>query len=146
MPTEGLLPFAPAMRRLAAPAALATLAAAVLTSLSTAAAPLPNLRSATAVRGHVVVRFTLGALAPGRLLVASRPATLNNGKLAASVLVNEPLRSVKTATGYRARTRHTLPPGRYYAQVSGVLITDCIPHKQCPVRWSNVRRVHIPSP
>jgi hypothetical protein len=135
------------MRRLAAPAALAALAAAGLTSLSTAAAPLPNLRSATAVRGHVVVRFTLGDLAPGRLLVASRPATLNNGKLAAAnVLLNEPLRSVKTATGYRARTRHTLPPGRYYTQVSAVLITDCIPHKQCPVRWSNVRRVHIPSP
>jgi hypothetical protein len=54
---------------------------------------------------------------------------------------------VKTATGYRARTRHTLPPGRYYVQVSGtVLITDCTPHKPCPIRWSNMRRVRIPSP
>lgn len=135
------------MRRRAAPAALAALAAAALTSLSTAAAPLPNLRSATAVRGHVVVRFTLGDLSPARLLVASRPTTLNNGKLAAvNVLLNEPLRSVKTATGYRARTRHTLPPGRYYVQVSAAVIIDCIPHRVCPVRWSNVRRVRIPSP
>jgi hypothetical protein len=126
---------------------VAALAAAVLTTLSTAAAPLPNLRSATAVRGHIAVRFTLGDLAPGRLLVASRAATLNNGKLdAANILLNEPLRSVKTATGYRARTRHTLPPGRYYAQVSATVITDCIPYRMCPVRWSNVRRVRIPNP
>ena len=133
------------MTRRAAPAALAALAAAVLTSLAAAAAPLPNLRSATAARGHVVVKFTLGDLAPARLLVASRPVTLNTGKLA-TANVNEPLRAVKTATGYRARTRHTLPPGRYYAQVSAVFVTDCIPHKQCPVHWSNVRRVRIPSP
>ena len=97
------------------------------------------------MRGHVVVRFALGDLAPGRLLFASRAATLNNGKLAAAK-VNEPLRAVKTATGYRARTRHTLPLGRYYVQLSAAVITDCIPHRMCPVRWSNVRRVRISSP
>jgi hypothetical protein len=134
------------MRRLLAPAAAVALAAGLVASLSTAAGPLPNLRSATVARGHVVVKFTLGDLVPGRLVVASRPATLNNGKLlTANVRLNEPLRSVKTATGYRARTRHTLPPGRYYVQVSGtVLITDCTPHKPCPIRWSNLRRVTLP--
>jgi hypothetical protein len=127
---------------------MAALAASLLTSFSTAAAPLPNLRSATAARGHVVVRFTVGELIPARIVVAVRGATTPNGRLlAANVRLNEPLRSVKTATGYRARTRHTLPPGRYYVQVSGtVLVPDCTPHKPCPVRWSNVRRVRILSP
>jgi hypothetical protein len=128
-------------------AAAAALAAALVTSLAGAATPQPNLRTATAKRGHVVVTFTLGELAPGRILVASRRATLDNGKfLTSNVLVNEPLRPVKTVTGYRARTRHTLPHGRYYLEVSGtVILPDCTPHKPCPSRWSNVRRVRIPS-
>lgn len=136
------------MRRVAAPAVIAALAAALVTSLSTAASPLPTLRTAVAARGHVVVTFTLGDLTPARIVVAVRSATSADGRLlAANTRVNEPLRPVKTATGYRARTRHPLRPGRYYVQVSGiVLVPDCTPHHPCPVRWSNVRRVRIPVP
>lgn len=126
-------------------ASTAALAAALVTSLA-GAATLPNLRSATVRRGHVVVRYTLGELAPGRVLVAKRRTTMDGGKfVTANVLVNEPLRSVKTSTGYRARTRHTLPAGRYYVEVSGtVILQDCTPRKPCPSRWSNVRRVRVP--
>lgn len=125
-------------------AAVAALAAALLTSLA-GAASRPNLGSATAKRGHVVVTFTLGELAPGRILVATRRATTDNGRfVTANVRLNEPLRSVKTSTGYRARARHTLPRGRYFVEVSGtVILQDCTPRKPCPSRWSNVRRVRI---
>src|SRR5206468_9385434 len=103
-----------------------------LTSAS-AAAPLPSLRSASAKQGHVVVTFALGELAPGRIVVAVHSQTSANGRLlTANVRLNELLRSVKTATGYRARTRHTLAPDTYYVQVSGtVLVTDCTPRKPC---------------
>jgi hypothetical protein len=123
----------------------AALAAALVTSLAGAAPTLPNLRSATARRGHVVVTFALGDLAPGRILVASRRAMMDNGRfVTANVRLNEPLRSVKTSTGYRARARHTLPRGRYYVEVSGtVILQDCTPHKPCPMRWSNVLRVRV---
>jgi hypothetical protein len=113
--------------------------------LAGGATPLPNLRSAAAKQRHVVVTFTLGELVPGRILVARRAATTESGKFVeANIRLNEPLRSVKTSTGYRARTRHALKPGRYFVQVSGtVLLTDCTRLKPCPTHWSNVRRVRI---
>jgi hypothetical protein len=127
--------------------ALAALAAALLTGIS-AASPSPYLRSATVRRSHVVVVFTLGDLAPGQIVVASKPATQPNGAFVqANVRLREQMRPVATAGGYRWRTRHTLRPGRYYVQVSGIVIgLDCTPHKPCPVGWSNVRRVRVPRP
>jgi len=135
------------VKKCAVPATTAALAAALVTSLAGAASPLPNLRSVAAKQRHVVVTFRLGELVPGRILVASRGTTTAGGKfMSANIRLNEPLRSVKTSTGYRARTRHTLPPGRYYVQVSGtVLLTDCTRLKPCPTHWSNVRRVRIPA-
>jgi hypothetical protein len=135
------------MRKCAVSATTAAFAAALVTSLAGAASPLPNLRSVAAKQRHVVVTFALGELVPGRILVASRAATTASGKfVAANIRLNEPLRSVKTSTGYRARTRHTLPRGRYYVQISGtVLLTDCTRLKPCPTHWSNVRRVRIPA-
>jgi len=133
------------MRR-SAVATTVALAAALVTSVAGAASPVPNLSSATAKRGHVVVTFTLGEFAPGRILVATRGATTASGKfVTANIRLNEPLRFVKTATGYRARTRHTLPAGRYYVEVSGLVVgLDCAPRNPCPQHWSNVRRVRIP--
>jgi hypothetical protein len=133
------------MRRHAAPALIATLAALVLT-VSSAATSLPNLRSATAKRGHVVVTFTLGELAPGRILVAVRRKTAPNGRLvAANIRLNEPLRSAMSAPVKRASTKRKLPAGVYYVQVSGVVLgLDCMPTKPCRQDWSNVRRVRIP--
>lgn len=128
------------------PAVIAALAAILVTGIS-AASPLPNLRSATVKRGHVVVTFTVGELRPGRILVAVRRKTAPSGRLVtANVRLNEPLRAVKTATGYRASTRRAPSPGVYYVQVSGVVVgLDCTPRKPCRQDWSNVRRVRIPS-
>jgi hypothetical protein len=136
------------MRRLAAPGLTAALAAALLTALPGTGATVPSLRTATANRGHVVVGFRLGDQAPGRILVATRRTTMPGGRLAnGSIRLDERLRAVKTATGYRARARHALAPGVYYVQISGiVLTTDCLPGKPCRQAWSNVLRVRVPRP
>jgi hypothetical protein len=53
-----------------------------------------------------------------------------------------------TAPGrYRARTKHTLPPGRYWVKISArALVLDCLPLKPCKFSWSNERRVVVPRP
>ena len=122
--------------------AAAALGAAFVTTVS-AASSVPNLRSAVARNRHVVVVYSLGDLMPGRILVATRAQTAPNGKLLkANVRLNEQLTGTKVANGYRIRTRHTLGTGRYYVQVSGVVVgLDCTPKKPCKTDWSNVRRV-----
>ena len=124
--------------------AAAALGAAFVTTVS-AASSVPNLRSAVARNRHVVVVYSLGDLLPGRILVATRAQTAPNGKLLrANVRLNEQLTGTKVANGYRMRTRHTLGTGRYYVQVSGVVVgLDCTPKKPCQTDWSNVRRVVI---
>jgi hypothetical protein len=119
---------------------------AVLTAGATAASPSPFLRSAFASRRHVVVVYTLSPdLAPGRVLVASRPKTTLNGEfVGTNVRLSEALGGTRTSTGYRMRTRHTLRPGLYYVEVSGTVIgLDCTPKKPCPTHWSNIRRIRI---
>jgi hypothetical protein len=134
------------MRRFAVPAVTAALAAAALVTSLAAASPAPYVRSAVGTKGHIVVTFTLGDLGPGRIVVATRPATTASGKfVAANIRLNERLRAARTVTGYRARTRHALRRGRYYVEVSGIVLgLDCTPAKPCPQDWSNVRRVRIP--
>ncbi len=124
--------------------AAAALGAAFVTTVS-AASSVPNLRSAVARNRHVVVVYSLGELLPGHILVATRAQTAPNGKLLkANVRLNEQLTGTKVANGYRMRTRHTLGTGRYYVQVSGVVVgLDCTPKKPCQTDWSNVRRVVI---
>jgi hypothetical protein len=124
--------------------AAVALAAALVTAAS-AASSLPFVRSATAAKRHVIVVYSLGELAPGRLLVATRAQTQPNGRFVQSnVRLNELLAGTKVASGLRMRARHTLRPGRYYVQVSGtVLGLDCTPLKPCPTDWSNVRRVVV---
>ena len=124
--------------------AAAALGAAFVTTVS-AASSVPNLRSAVARNRHVVVVYSLGELLPGHILVATRAQTGPNGKLLkANVRLNEQLTGTKVANGYRMRTRHTLGTGRYYVQVSGVVVgLDCTPKKPCQTDWSNVRRVVI---
>ena len=122
--------------------AAAALGAAFVTTVS-AASSVPNLRSAVARNRHVVVVYSLGELLPGHILVATRAQTAPNGKLLkANVRLNEQLTGTKVANGYRMRTRHTLGTGRYYVQVSGVVVgLDCTPKKPCKTDWSSVRRV-----
>ena len=124
--------------------AAAALSAAFVTAVS-AASRVPYLRSAVSSSRHVVVIYALGDLTPGRILVATRAQSLPNGKFVkANIRLNEPLTGKKIASGLRMRTRHALPPGRYYVQVSGVVVgLDCTPHKPCQSDWSNVRRVQV---
>ena len=136
------------MRGYVAPAMVAALAAALAVPVASAVRGLPSLRTATSQGGQVAVTFSLGELAPGRFVVAVGSATRADGRLVtANIRLDEPLRSVKTATGYRARTSHVLAPGTYFVQVSGTLIgLDCLKPKPCPQDWSNVRRVQVPRP
>jgi hypothetical protein len=124
--------------------AAAALGAAFLAGAS-ASSTAPYLRSVSVSNRHVVVVFRLGELAPGRILVAVKPQTTSSGEFVkASVRLDEGLRVTRTATGFRARTRHSLRPGRYYVEVSGLVVAvDCTPKKPCPANWSNIRRVRV---
>jgi hypothetical protein len=112
---------------------------------ASASSTAPYLRSLSVSSRHVIAVFRLGELAPGRILVAVRPQRMSSGEFVkANVRLDEVLRATKTATGFHARTRHALRPGRYYVEVSGLVVgVDCTPKKPCPARWSNVRRVRI---
>lgn len=127
--------------------AVAAFGAAGMATVS-AGTPLPYLRSAVVQRKHVVAVFGLGELAPGQISVAVRPGTRPNGAfMQANVRLEEPLRPRTATGGYRAQTRHTLPPGRYLVKVSGTVIgLDCTPHKPCRTAWSNARHVVVPRP
>ncbi|HKD33778.1 MAG TPA: hypothetical protein VKB73_09940 [Gaiellaceae bacterium] len=119
---------------------------AALISAASAATSFPHVRSATIANRHVVVVYTLGELIPGRLVVATRAQTQPNGSFVQSnVRFSEPLGRTKVAGGaYRARSRHTLRPGRYYVEVSGTVVgLDCTPKRPCPTDWSNIRRVVV---
>jgi hypothetical protein len=128
-------------------AAIGVLAAALLPVMS-AAATQPNLRSVSSHRRHVVAVFTLGELAPGEILVASRPATGRTGALKpANLRLRESMApSVRNGVA-RWETKRALRPGTYYIQVSGRPVDlDCLPLKGCPEYWSNVRRLAIRKP
>jgi hypothetical protein len=127
---------------------MASIAAlAVVSSVGASASPVPDLTSAAARHGHVIVTFTLGApdLAPGRIVVAVEPERrADGGFAAANIRLDEALRTSRIHDGYRARTRRALTPGRYWVEVSGVVTgVDCLPLKPCRQTWSNVRRVVV---
>jgi hypothetical protein len=120
---------------------------AVVASSVPAATPSAYLRSASASGRHVVVVYNLRQpdLAPGRILVATRPRTAPGGQFVkANIRLNEQLSGTRSGTGMRMRTRHTLRPGNYYVEISGIVIgLDCTPKKPCKPVWSNVRRVSV---
>jgi len=124
-----------------------TLIALGLLTTAAAAVSQPHLRSASGRGGHVVVVYTLGDQAPGKIVVATRRATgLGGALLAKNVRLREPMPATVRVRGdaYRARTRHTLPPGRYFVQVSATaLMVDCSPKRPCVSRWSNVLPVRV---
>jgi len=124
--------------------ATAAFGAAIVTAVS-AASPVPYLRSATVTNRHVVVVYSLGDLAPGSVIVATRAQTRPNGRFVqANVRFSEPLAGRKVASGWRMRTRHAVRPGRYYVEVSGTVVgLDCTPKKPCKTDWSNIRRVVV---
>ncbi|HEY6149066.1 MAG TPA: hypothetical protein VIW19_00985 [Gaiellaceae bacterium] len=126
--------------------AAAALGAAIVTAAA-AATSAPHLRSASSIRRHVVVVYTLGPdTLPGRLVVATRAQTEASGKFVQSnIRFSEALVGTRVAGGaYRMRSRHTLAKGRYYVEVAGTAIgLDCTPKTPCPLHWSNVRRVVV---
>ncbi len=127
-------------------ATVAVLATALLPALGAAAA-LPNLHSVSSRDRHVVVIFALGGLAPGEIAVSSDPRTGPEGAFrSASVKLREWMapRQLQGGLG-RWRTRHTLRPGVYYVEVSGLVTeTNCKPGiHPCGETWSNMRRVVV---
>ena len=125
--------------------AIAALGAILATAVS-AASRVPYLQSVSASHRHVVAVYALGPdLAPARILVAAASQTSPNGQFVrANIRLSEPLRAVQVAGRFRTQTRHTLRAGRYFVEVSGVVVgLDCTPTKPCRTDWSNVRRVVI---
>jgi hypothetical protein len=120
---------------------------AALAASASGAPPLPDLRSVQPNRGHLVVVFDPGGLAPIRVAIASRPTTEPNGAFVpTNVRLDEVIGNSQRVGGeFRLRTTHTLQPGRYWVEVSArPLDVDCPPLKACSVRWSNVLRVVVP--
>lgn len=129
------------VRVAAATVALGALAAGA------SASPLPYLRSVGSSNGHVVAVVAAGDLLPLRVAVASSPRTEPSGAFVpASVRFQEVVTGARPGPqGVRLRTRHTLPPGRYWVEVGArATDVDCLPLKPCLERWSNVRLLVVP--
>jgi hypothetical protein len=113
-----------------------------------AAGTIPNLRSVSSQRHHVVAVFALDDLAPGEIAVSSRLRTTRSGAFFASdVRLREWMAPQTQANGLaRWDTRHTLRPGTYYVEISGIVTeTDCKPGLHpCREDWSNIRRLVVP--
>jgi hypothetical protein len=126
---------------------IGTLAGVLLTAVS-AAASVPNLRSVSSQRRHVVAVFVLNDLTPGQIVVANKAARTPTGAfLAANVRLRETMAPTYRNGAYHWRTKHVLRPGRYFVEISArPITTDCLPVKTCPVLWSNVRRLIVPRP
>lgn len=126
--------------------AVAALGAALLTGVCSAAS-LPYLRSVGARDGHVVAVFDSGDLAPLHVAVASSPRTAISGAFVrANVRFQEVVGNPQHSGGALVvRTRHALPPGRYWVEVSAQPVdVDCLPLKPCLELWSNVRALIVP--
>lgn len=126
------------------------LIAAVLGAAGSALADrLPILRSARAVRHHLVLRIAVTDARPIELLVARRRAVDADGALLSrNVRVREAIVLPASATGVvRWRSTRTFHTGRYFVQVEAVEtggVTDCPPkQRDCGAVWSNVRRVVV---
>jgi hypothetical protein len=128
-------------------------AAAALAAVGSAAADqLPFLRSAQAVRHHVVLKLSVGDVRPTELTVAKRRAVNWEGALLQqNIRLREAIQLAATATGVvRWRSHSRLRAGTYFVQVvandtAGGGVTDCPPKQpSCHLHWSNVRRVVVP--
>jgi hypothetical protein len=112
----------------------------------------PTLRTADAAKGHVVVVFAPGELAPGEVAVATRESRTANGGFVRTNrrLIERITGTIEEPGGFvRFRTHGTVPRGVYYVAVSGFLQEpppSCIPlGSHCTERWSNVRRIVVRS-
>jgi hypothetical protein len=127
--------------------------AAALGAAGAAAADQGSLlRSATAVRHHVVLRVSVSDLRPVELTVAKRPAVDTDGALLQkNVRLRETIQIPASETGLvRWRSHKTLAPGTYFVQVEAIQtggVTDCPPKlRNCNEHWSNVRRIVVARP
>lgn len=112
-----------------------------------AAGPRTTLVAAVPRGDHVAVTFSLHGLAPGQLVVATSPRLSTVGALTRGIKLREKLRLLTTTGMVNARSRGTLPAGRYYVQVSAIDLggtTDCVGIQPgCGQEWSNVRKVVV---
>jgi hypothetical protein len=127
---------------------LIVVAATVLTSAAFGSGREPDLRSASQRHGHVVLRFSLGSLTAGQVVVAKSPRRSGVGALTTRIELRANLPR-HGPSGIRTwRSRRALPAGGYFVQVSGIDlagVTDCLPRQVgCGQSWSNVRRVTVP--
>ena len=115
---------------------------------------LPFLRSASVNARHVVLQVAVGDVRPVQLTVADRSDVgVNGALLAKNVVRRETIQLVPAvSTGLvRWKSRTMLAPGTYFVQVMGVDtsggLTDCPPKltRTCLDRWSNVRRIVVPT-
>jgi len=125
-------------------------AAALGGAASAAADQLPILRSAQAVRHHLVLKLSVGDVRPTDLTVATRRAVNVDGAfLQKNVRALEAIQLPVAATGVvRWRSHLRLRSGTYFVQVMatdiGGGVTDCPPKQpKCNEHWSNVRRVVV---
>src|SRR5439155_3516020 len=131
------------------PLAVVAIAVALVGTGLAAGAELPLLRSATAVRWHVVIRIDVSDFQPVEFRVAtSRAADRTGALLATNVRLQERITLPLDATGIvRWRSPKALRPGTWFVQVRVVDaggVTECpVTLRQCLQRWSNVRRVVI---
>jgi hypothetical protein len=127
---------------------LCALALLVLPLLPAAgAAREPELSAVSERGGYVTVAFSLGDLAAGQLVVATSPRRNAIGALTSGVRLQERLAGTAGTSPARWRSRHRLPAGTYFVQVSGIPtggVTDCTPPQRgCGEDWSNVLRVAV---
>lgn len=119
---------------------------------SAAADQLPILRSAQAVRHHLVLKLSVGDVRPTELTVAKRRAVNADGAfLQRNVRLREAIQLPVAATGLvRWRSHLRLRSGTYFVQVTatdagGGGVADCPPKQpNCHQHSSNVRRVVVP--
>lgn len=130
-----------------------TVAVALAGVAPAAGTELPFLRSASVKAHHVVLQVAVGDLRPVQLTVADRSDSGPNGALLAKNVVRRETIHLTSATAsgvVRWQSRTTLTPGVYFVQVTAVDagggLTDCPPKlRTCLDRWSNVRRIVVPS-
>jgi hypothetical protein len=131
--------------------ALVGLLAAIGTaSAAGAVQQVPYLRPVVSSGGHVSVKFSVGELVPGLIVVGTGVRQSVSGtRLVSHVVLRERVTTqTDPDTGLVAwRTRKALPAGAYRVQVSALItegLTSCLPRgTDCSQRWSNVRRAVV---
>jgi hypothetical protein len=134
-------------RRLAFVGLLAAIGTA---SAAGAVQQVPYLHPVVSSRGHVSVKFNVGELVPGLVVVGTgvKQGLSGTRRISHVVLSERVTTQADPVTGLVAwRTHKALPAGTYRVQVTALItdgVTSCFPRgTDCSQRWSNVRRAVV---